>query len=196
MRKIPTLFVRDDKTRKVVPRLTPGCEWVLRGEGVPTEKLDGTNVRLTVRSGVVVRVEKRRNPSKAQKSAGILTPWYVDAPHDDPSNKHIHAAVVGTHVRDWPDGEHPCEALGPKIQGNPLCLEAPTCWPFLLYPPALTLINPAWDSVEDAFAVLRDVTRVLASELVGAAPDMAAEGIVWHHPDGRMAKLKRKDFAR
>jgi hypothetical protein len=21
------------------------------------------------------------------------------------------------------------------------------------------------------------------------------EGIVWHHPDGRMAKLKRRDFA-
>ncbi|MFN0131240.1 MAG: DUF5565 family protein [Phycisphaerales bacterium] len=24
--------------------------------------------------------------------------------------------------------------------------------------------------------------------------DLDAEGIVWHHPDGRMAKIKRRDF--
>jgi hypothetical protein len=26
--------------------------------------------------------------------------------------------------------------------------------------------------------------------------EFEGEGIVWHHPDGRMAKLKRKDFPR
>src|SRR4051812_45544033 len=44
MRKIPTLFVRDwegDRSR-VLPTVTPGCEWVLAGEGVATRKLDGT----------------------------------------------------------------------------------------------------------------------------------------------------------
>jgi hypothetical protein len=28
------------------------------------------------------------------------------------------------------------------------------------------------------------------------APGHLAEGIVFHHPDGRRAKIKRKDFAR
>jgi hypothetical protein len=35
--------------------------------------------RLTVRSGQLVRVEKRHNPSKRQKQHGIVGGWYVDA---------------------------------------------------------------------------------------------------------------------
>src|SRR5437773_11267987 len=48
MEKIPTLFERDDHFR-VVDRPRAECAWVFNGEGVGTEKLDGTNVRLTVR---------------------------------------------------------------------------------------------------------------------------------------------------
>ncbi|MFD0535790.1 hypothetical protein ACFQY7_20625 [Actinomadura luteofluorescens] len=78
MEKIPTLFERDDRFR-VVDRPRAECAWVFEGAGTGTEKLDGTNVRLTVRSGLLVRVEKRRNPSKAQKQQGIVDGWYVDA---------------------------------------------------------------------------------------------------------------------
>ena len=43
MRKIPTLFVRDEQDRRhVTSEVTPGCEWVLAGEGVATRKYDGT----------------------------------------------------------------------------------------------------------------------------------------------------------
>lgn len=44
MRKIPTLFEREFKDHKVVsikPIVTPGMEWVLRGEGMATVKIDG-----------------------------------------------------------------------------------------------------------------------------------------------------------
>ena len=45
MRKIPTLFVRDEQDRRyVTAEVSPGCEWVLEGEGVPTRKYDGTCV--------------------------------------------------------------------------------------------------------------------------------------------------------
>lgn len=46
MRKVPTLFERDwrgDKFR-VVDKVNPECEWVMRGEGLPTRKYDGTAV--------------------------------------------------------------------------------------------------------------------------------------------------------
>jgi hypothetical protein len=42
MRKIPTLFVRDPKTKLVTSEVTPGCEWVLAGQGLATRKFDGT----------------------------------------------------------------------------------------------------------------------------------------------------------
>ena len=77
MEKIPTLFERDDHFH-VVDQPRAECAWVFDGEGTGTEKLDGTNVRLTVRSGQLVRVEKRRNPTKVQKQQGIVDGWYVD----------------------------------------------------------------------------------------------------------------------
>jgi hypothetical protein len=149
MEKIPTLFERDEHFH-VVDRPRAECAWVFDGEGVGTEKLDGTNIRLTVRSGQLVRVEKRRNPSKVQKQQGIADGWYADADESSSQDKWIFAAARATEVSGWPDGEHPCEALGQSIQGN-----------------------------ESRYA-----------------PGHLAEGIVFHHADGRRAKIKRKDFAR
>ncbi|WP_219471102.1 RNA ligase family protein [Nonomuraea rhizosphaerae] len=185
MEKIPTLFERDDRFR-VVDRPRAECAWVFDGEGVGTEKLDGTNVRLTVRSGHVVRVEKRRNPSKAQKQQGIVDGWYVDAADGSAEDKWILDAAGNTDVSGWPDGEHSCEALGPRIQGNPLGLSEHRCVPF-------NLEAPVYQDVPRGYAELHDYLAKLDS---GFAPGSLAEGIVFHHPDGRRAKIKRKDFPR
>ena len=185
MQKIPTIFERDDKFR-VTDRVRPECQWVLDGEGVATEKLDGTNIRLTVRGGRVVRVEKRRNPSKAQKQQGVIDGWYVDADENGPDDKWIFEAVANTDASEWPDGEHPAEALGPRIQGNELQLSEHVCVPF-------DLKIPTYDGVPRTFDGLRDLLAELPSRYSDGA---IAEGIVFHHPDGRRAKIKRKDFAR
>lgn len=45
MKKIPTLFERVFENHKkvgILPNVTPGMEWVLEGEGVATEKMDGS----------------------------------------------------------------------------------------------------------------------------------------------------------
>lgn len=183
MEKIPTLFERDDRFR-VVDRPRAECAWVFEGAGTGTEKLDGTNVRLTVRSGLLVRVEKRRNPSKAQKHQGIVDGWYVDAA-EGAEDKWIQAAARNTDVSEWPDGEHPCEALGPRIQGNPLGLEEHRCVPF-------DVQVPTYEDVPRSYDGLRDYLATLDSRF---APGHLAEGIVFHHPDGRRAKIKRRDFA-
>lgn len=185
MEKIPTLFERDDRF-KVVDRPRAECAWVLDGEGTATEKLDGTNVRLTVRSGHLVRVEKRRNPSRVQKAQGVVDGWYVDADEFSSEDKWIVAAAQATDVSSWPDGEHPCEALGPHIQGNTLGLTDNRCVPF-------NLDIPAYDLVPRDFAGLQGFLAELESRF---APGHLAEGIVFHHPDGRRAKIKRKDFPR
>lgn len=44
MKKIPTLFERIYENNKIVgitPKVTPGMEWVLKGEGTVTVKWDG-----------------------------------------------------------------------------------------------------------------------------------------------------------
>lgn len=198
MRKIPTLFVRTTGGRGkhfVTPEVTPGCEWVLNGEGYATEKLDGTNVRLTVRKGLVVRVEKRRNPNKHQKyEFGIIQPWYVDASRDEPADQWIWKAVDGTDVSRWEMGEHCCEAMGPHINGNPHRLDVWVCFPFNLHGAQLKAIDASWYDADPAvcFEILKTATGMYLSKY----NDVRVEGFVFHHPDGRRAKIKRKDFER
>lgn len=183
MEKIPTIFDRGDDF-KVLDKVRPGCEWVFAGEGAATEKLDGMNVRLTIRAGQCVRVEKRRNPTKTQKQQGIKDGWYVDADEFGKEDKWIYEAARGTDVTQWPDGEHSAEALGPMIQGNPLELKEHRCAPFNLEIPKYVDLPRSYDG-------LRDALRQLESRF---SPEHLAEGIVFHHPDGRRAKIKRKDF--
>jgi len=184
MEKIPTIFDRGDDF-KVVNQPRKGCEWVFAGEGSATEKIDGTNVRVTVRAGEVVRVEKRRNPSKQQKHRGIIDGWYVDADEYGKEDKWIFEAVRGTDLHGWPDGEHSVEAIGPSIQGNPLGLTKHMCVPF-------NLEIPVYNEVPRTYDGLKQFLETLDSRF---APGHLAEGIVFHHPDGRRAKIKRKDFA-
>ena len=125
MEKIQTIFERDwEGNRAVIDRYV--IDPALFAEAVATEKLDGTNVRLTVRNHTLVRLEKRRNPDKRQKAQGIVEPWYVDADEFDPADKIIWEAARQTDLSEVPDGEWSGEALGPKIQGNPLKLERHT----------------------------------------------------------------------
>jgi Family of unknown function (DUF5565) len=75
----------------------------------------------------------------------------------------------------YPDGTY--ELIGPKVQGNPESRTAHT----LVSHESLTLILAP--DTPRTFDKLRKYFEVC---------DM--EGIVWHHPDGRMVKIKRKDF--
>lgn len=183
MEKILTIFERGSDF-KVIDRVRAGCEWVFAGEGYATEKVDGTNVRLTIRAAQCVRVEKRRNPSKAQKRIGIVDGWYVDAAAESQDDRWMYAAVKNTDFSAWPDGEHACEAMGPKIQGNALGLEQHICVPF-------NLNVPRYDEIPRSYVEFQQALAELDSKF---SPGHIAEGIVFHHPDGRRAKIKRKDF--
>jgi len=188
MEKIPTIFDRNwDGNRKVNDKLVvPDFDFA---NAVATEKLDGTNVRVTVRNHTVVRVEKRRNPGKAEKAKGIEEPWYVDADANDTADRYIFEAVANTDFSDVPDGEWSAEALGEKIQGNPLQLKGHTLFLFSL---------PEWrDNVAyaDAPTGFRELKDWLPLQKSKFGNDCSIEGLVWHNTaTGEMCKIKIKDF--
>ena len=180
MQKIPTLFERDPDARKhVLPIVTEGCEWVLAGEGVATRKFDGTCV--LVRDG---RMFARREvkPGKqapvdfelvsTDDTTGKSVGW--EPVTDDPEwARHWEAWKTGVDLVDKvPDGTY--ELVGPKVNGNPERVDQHT-----LVPHGRVVVE---DAPRD-FDGLRD--WLLAH---------SCEGIVWHHSDGRMAKLKKRDF--
>lgn len=179
MQKIPTIFVRDTERPQFVTRtVTPGCEWVLAGEGIATRKFDGTNVRVTIVDGKLQLVEKRRNPTREEKALGA-EPDYVVAEPDDPSNKHIMTAVNATDFTFWPNGAWSCEALGPKIQGGADGLPASL----------ICFSRPSFVHTMRLHNVPHDFDGL--SEYLKTA---GIEGIVWHYDAGRMAKIKARDF--
>ncbi len=188
MQKIPTIFDRNwEGNRKVNDQLVV-TDFDF-DNAIATEKLDGTNVRLTVRNYTVVRVEKRRNPSKIQKQQGIKEPWYIDASEHDKADAYIFEAVKNTDFSDVPDGEWSAEALGEKIQGNPLNLKGHTLFLFSL---------PEWrqkvvyENVPTDFEALK---AWLPKQKSIFGNDCGIEGIVWHNLEtGEMCKIKIKDF--
>lgn len=175
MKKIPTVFRRDpDDLRHVLAEVTPGCEWVLAGEGVATRKYDGTCVMF---DGSDWWARREVKPDKQ------TPPNFDEVDHDDTTGKRVgwvpleqsgfgkfHAEA--TAGRRFDQGTY--ELVGPKINGNPESCDSHR----LVQHGAFHLRHVPRD-----FAGLRD--WLLTHEY---------EGIVWHHPDGRMAKLKRRDF--
>jgi hypothetical protein len=194
--KIRTLFERDPLTRKVVDdRVMPLLDLV---GGTVTEMVDGTNVRLTVRSGELVRIEARRNPTKPQKEKGIVEPWYRDAyvyglDAAALADQHIVEAAENTDLTGVPDGEWSGEAVGPAIQGNPLELDPGEVILFSVPYVRLRRLTFASSHVPGLeFDVLRGWLAATDSLV---SPGHPIEGIVIWKGDRPIAKLKAKDFA-
>lgn len=182
MEKIPTIFKRDwEGNRGVINEYVIDPKNIQHA--VATEKLDGMNVRITVRNHIAVRLEKRRNPSKLQKAQGIKDPWYVDA-IEGPEDKWLFSALKFTDLSDIPDGEWSGEALGEHIQGNPLGLTNEIIMFFSLGK------VPVFENVPTTFDELK-VWLPLQESKFGKGK---IEGIVWHSSSGLMAKIKTKDF--
>jgi len=184
MNKIKTIFDRNwDGDRKVVNKPLVDPE-VLRNAKA-TEKLDGTNVRITIRNHTVVRVEKRRNPSKIQKAKGIEEPWYVDADQYDATDKWIFDGLNHTELLNYiPDGEWSGELMGPNVQGNPLNLPTNRIVFFSLDE------APVFENAPVSYEELKAWLPKQQSKYGHGA----IEGIVWHCNDGQMFKIKVKDF--
>jgi hypothetical protein len=76
VKKIPTVFRRDpEDMKRVLPEVSPGCEWVLDGEGVATRKYDGTCVRLDEDGKWLARREVRPGKRTLSASSGRLGPF-------------------------------------------------------------------------------------------------------------------------
>jgi hypothetical protein len=190
MQKIPTIFDRDwngDRSRVVdVPH--KDCMWVFAGEGIPTRKLDGACCM--VRDG---KLYKRRELKRGQTAPPAFEPVNTDDETgktvgwvpvgDGPDDKWFRAAFADASAQaeacsghSLPDGTY--EAVGPHHQGG---IERDFATDTLANHNAA----PLWlDGPSDrTFGGIRDW-------MVGRD----IEGVVFHHTDGRMAKIKLRDF--
>ena len=177
MKKIPTLFKREFENHRVVkvlPEVTPGFEWVLRGEGVATVKYDGSCTM--IKDGKFYKrydAKKGKKPPEGaipcqEKPDPVTGHW----PHwvkvsDGPEDKWFKAAWNG----ETEDGTY--EAVGKHFHGNPYRLERDA-----LIPHGREVIE-----VERSFDGIRDWLK-----------KNKVEGIVFWKDGEPQCKIKRSDF--
>lgn len=199
MMKIPSLFERDyEGTRLVFDKVVEGAEWVVNGDGVATRKFDGTSCFVDG-NGIL----HRRHALKVGKPMPEgWTHWSGDLAqqtghgwvpvNDHASDAHHMQGLIWTRLQsDWdgagflPPGTY--ELCGPKVQGNPEGFDV-----HRLIPHTKDIASVA-DDVMDNSPFLDNAPRDFEGLKV-YLDGGGMEGIVWHHKDGRMVKIKAKDF--
>jgi hypothetical protein len=180
VKKIISLFQRNyDGDRLVRDEVVPGAEWVMAGEGIATRKFDGTCCM--VRGGALFKrydVKAGNVPpvgfEPAQQADPVTGHWPGWLPvGDGPEDRwHREAFQVPAQYQPYPDGTF--ELCGPKVQGNPEGFDKHV------------LVPHGAEPLHDAPRDYEGIRAYLESRSI--------EGIVWHHEDGRMVKIKRKDF--
>jgi hypothetical protein len=187
VKKIISLFARNYEGDGLVrDEIVLGAEWVINGEGIPTRKFDGTCC--LIRDGKFFkRYDAKRgkippaNFEPAQEYDEITghMPGWIPVGCGNEDKWHREAFENQPNL---PDGTY--ELCGPKVQrdaeiiyrkhelgdeSNLHILVKHGCYVF--------------DSVPVSFDALREWLM-----------EMDIEGVVWHHPDGRMVKIKKRDF--
>jgi Family of unknown function (DUF5565) len=176
MRKIPSIFQRDWNGNRslVTDEVNPAALWVFQGEGVATRKFDGTavmirNAKLFCRFDAKNGKRPPEGFEPAEEAPDAETGhWAGWVPASSPQHKWQMAVFITHHLED---GTY--EACGPHFQGNPEHLNADT---FVPHGNEKLEAPRTWSELKEWFR------------------DRDIEGVVWHHPDGRMAKIKKKDF--
>jgi len=182
VKKIPSLFERDyEGTMQVYNKVVSGSEWVLNGEGIGTEKFDGTPCLINANHMY------KRYDAKNGKMPPLLFIPCEEKP--DPITGHWLGwiPIKGVGNEDSPFWEAfsmlsfinrniggTFELVGPKINGNPYGLSEHCFW---------------------KHGSIKVIPNLITFEGIKSfLLNFDGEGIVWHHQDGRMVKIKRRDF--
>lgn len=181
--KIPTMFERDwqARGRPVIDKIAAACDWVLAGEGRATRKWDGTPIavitgrvyrRLDYKPGRIMPVDWLAGQPEPDPITGEQPGWIPLDPIDKADRR-----VLSTISERWagsapPDGTY--EFCGPTVNGNPEGFATHQ------------LLAHGSEPVSAPDRSFNGLRALLA--------DGRFEGVVFHHADGRMAKIKGRDF--
>jgi len=176
MKKIPTIFKRNlENMRVILQEPNPLCGWVFDGEGVATRKYDGT----------CVKIERGCYYKRREVKDGKMPPVdFIQEDFDQNTGKKVGWVAVDFDSKEdryhveafssaYSDGTY--ELVGPKIQANPEH-----------YKKHMLIKHSEAE-------ILPNVPRTYQG-IADYMSKLDIEGIVFHHPDGRMAKIKKKDY--
>lgn len=160
--------------------------WVFNDETViAVEKLHGTNVSIVVQDGQISSIWNRTER----------------LPFFNKGKVHIVQGIMESYDRgycDLEDGQWFGELIGEKVNGNPYNIQGHLWLPFKTYC-AEKLYYKSWGKYPKTFETMSEWFKTLMPlySLRIHGKDYSkhfVEGIVFTHPDGRMAKLRGDMF--
>jgi len=187
MPKIECPFVRKmiNGNYVVIDEINSEYNWVFEDESVMAiEKLHGTNVSIVIKEGTVTQVYNKTeripfiNKGKAWIIEGLLN-----------SKSRGYLEFLG-------DGQFFGELIGPKVNGNPYMLDEHLWIPFSTFAQK-HLRYKSWGKYPKDFKTISEWFKndlLPLYNLMKGHKDGFVEGIVFTHPDGRLAKLRRDMF--
>lgn len=182
MRKIPTLFERVFENHQKVDikaNVISEMEWVLVGEGIATEKMDGSCCAI-INGEFYRRYDAKHGKTPPPEAIPCCEPdaitghwphWVKVNPEDKGDVWHV-AAYNNSNGDELPDGTY--ELIGPHFRGNPHKLERD-----MLVRHGSIVLN----DVPRSFEGIRDYLK-----------EHYMEGIVFWKDDEPRCKIKRSDF--
>jgi hypothetical protein len=182
MPKLESPFVRKEINGEyvVIPEINPGYEWVFNDESVMAiEKLHGTNVSIIIQDGIITAVFNRTER----------------IPFFNKGKAHIIRGILESYQRGYTDnlldGQHFGELIGEKINGNPYGIKGNLWIPFETFCQK-HLRYKSWGKYPKDFDTISNWFKELLPlySLMQNNGTKFVEGVVFTHPDGRMAKLR------
>lgn len=113
------LKLRNPEVYLVVDEINEGYEWVFEDKDTfAVEKLDGTNVKISMSNGRIMGLQNRMN---------VIDPIQLMK-----GKEYIVEGVLMANGKSYieADGEQAGEVMGPKLQGNPYNLSTHLWYPF------------------------------------------------------------------
>lgn len=192
MEKIESPFVREEINGDyiVIDKIAEGMEWVFNDDSVMAiEKLHGTNVSIQITDGIIVSIWNRTeripffNKGKAHIVEGILE------------------SFKRGYMEFLDDGQHFGELIGERVNGNPYKIKGHLWIPFSTFGQK-HLRYKSWGKYPKDFKTIsdwfeKDLIPLYACMVQGSEGRKTGfvEGVVFTHPDGRMAKLRKDMFS-
>lgn len=196
--KLHSPFTRtenEDGSYTVIDEIKEGYEWVFEDPQVKAvEKIDGTNIAVYLdENGAVSDIYTREGNSIE--------------PFGDPTNSYIVKGVLDSYRRGWLDDLandtlHYGELIGPTVKQNPYDWNEHMWVPFEYLQE--NVYYESWGDYPKTFDVISDwfkdqllplfYARMHNIEFSNLSEDAYVEGIIFTHPDGRKAKLRRDMF--
>ena len=193
--KIESPFIRKALNGRYLAtsEIAKGYEWVFEDSGVlAVDKLHGTNLCCIFNQGILQSVDNRTNRLIAQPC--ISANWKTDT-------YRVVEGIINCIKRGWIDkfftGRVYGELVGPTINGNLHDLETHYFVPFDYLKKSCKWNSWTQNKYPKTYEAIKEWFKYLPSlftNKITKTISSTSEGIVFHHPDGRMAKLRRDMF--